>query len=162
MIHEQPRHQAGGVPSAGDEAAEGAAFGRLGIGMKRLRVKPLGKGHDLIRLDRDRATAVDVAFDIIFEVPIGDRTQKWHSQPPNLIASRLDATLSRGKPTVTDHCHAACFTGSISVGWAFELLTRFVGRALTPPAKGIADIALAGLRCCVRRHVELERIVASL
>jgi hypothetical protein len=46
--------------------------------MKRLWVKLLGEGDYLIRPDRDSAKAVYVAFNIILEVPIGDRTQKWH------------------------------------------------------------------------------------
>ena len=42
--------------------------------MQRLWVKLDGEGDYLICLDRDSAKAVDVAFNIILEVPIGDRT----------------------------------------------------------------------------------------
>lgn len=66
------------MPSAGDKAAEGAELGRLGICMQRLWVKLFGEGDYLICPDRDSTKAVHVAFNIILEVPIGDRTQKWH------------------------------------------------------------------------------------
>jgi hypothetical protein len=47
--------------------------------MKRLWVKLFGEGDYLICPDGDSAKAVHIAFNIILEVPIGDRTQKWHS-----------------------------------------------------------------------------------
>jgi hypothetical protein len=97
MIHEKPRHETGSVPSAGDKTAEGAARGRLGICMKRLWVKLFGEGDNLICHDRDGAKAVHVAFDIIVEVPIGDRMQKWHSG-----IHCLNARLSRAKPIGPD------------------------------------------------------------
>ena len=53
--------------------------------MKRLWAKLVGEGDYLIRPDRDSAKAVYVAFNIILEVPIGDRTQKWH---PGTMSSR--------------------------------------------------------------------------
>ena len=81
------------MPSAGDKAAEGAALGRLGICMKRLWVKLVGEGDYLICPDRDSAKVVYVAFNIILEVPIGDRTQKWH-----FGIHCLNARLSRAKP----------------------------------------------------------------
>jgi hypothetical protein len=93
MLHEKARHEAGGVPSTGDQAAKGAAFGRLGICMQRLRVKLFGEGDYLIRPDHDSAKAVHIAFNIILEVPIGDRTQKWHSG-----IHCQNARLSRAKP----------------------------------------------------------------
>src|SRR5262249_13546491 len=49
------------------------------IGMNRLWIKLIGEGDYLICVDRDSAKAVDVAFNVILEVAIGDRTQKWHS-----------------------------------------------------------------------------------
>jgi hypothetical protein len=70
------------VPSAGDQAAEGTVFGRLRIDMNRLWTKLFGEGDYLICTDRDSAKAVHFAFKIILEVPIGDRTQKWHSGIP--------------------------------------------------------------------------------
>jgi hypothetical protein len=81
------------VPSTGDQAAERAAFGRLGICMQRLWVKLFGEGDYLICPDRDSAKAVDIALNIILEVPIGDRTQKWHSG-----IHCLNARLSRAEP----------------------------------------------------------------
>jgi hypothetical protein len=59
-------------------SADGTALGRLGIGMKRLWVKLVSEGDYLICFDRDSAKVVYVAFNIILEVPIGDRTQKGH------------------------------------------------------------------------------------
>ena len=53
----------------------------------------LGEGDYLICLDRDSAKEVDVAFNIILKVPIGDRTQKWHSG-----IHCLNTRLSRAKP----------------------------------------------------------------
>src|SRR5713101_5154262 len=47
--------------------------------MQCLWIKPVGKGDYLICLDCDSTKAVHVAFNIILEVAIGDRTQKWHS-----------------------------------------------------------------------------------
>jgi hypothetical protein len=73
------RHEAGGVPTAGDQAAEGTALGRLGICMHCLWIKPLGEGDYLIWLDGDSSEAVYVAFNIILEISIGDRTRKCHS-----------------------------------------------------------------------------------
>src|SRR5215475_10544903 len=61
--------------------------------MQRLWIKPVGEGDYLICLNRDSAKEVDVAFNIILEVPIGDRTQKWHSG-----IHCLNARLSRAKP----------------------------------------------------------------
>jgi hypothetical protein len=61
--------------------------------MKRLWVKLVGEGDYLICLDRDSAKAVHVAFNIILEVSIGDRTQKWHSG-----IHCLNARLSRAEP----------------------------------------------------------------
>jgi hypothetical protein len=78
------------VPSAGNKAAEGAALGRLRIYVKRLWVKLFGEGDYLICVDRNSAKAVHVAFNIILEVPIEDRTQKWHSG-----IHRLNARLCR-------------------------------------------------------------------
>jgi hypothetical protein len=46
--------------------------------MKRLWVKLVSEGDYLICFDRDSAKVVYVAFNIILEVPIGDRTQKGH------------------------------------------------------------------------------------
>jgi len=56
-----------------------ASLGRLGICMKRLWIKLFGEGDYLICPDGDCAKEVHVAFNIILEVPFGDRTQKWHS-----------------------------------------------------------------------------------
>ena len=56
-------------------------------------VKPVGEGDYLICPDRDSAKVVYVAFNIILEVPIGDRTQKWH-----FGIHCLNARLSRAKP----------------------------------------------------------------
>ncbi len=53
MLHEEPRHEAGGVPSTGDQAAERASFGRS----RQMRWLPSPNSL----------------------TPIGDRTQKWHS-----------------------------------------------------------------------------------
>jgi len=50
--------------------------------MNRLWTKLFGEGDYLICTDRDSAKAVHFAFKIILEVPIGDRTQKWHSGIP--------------------------------------------------------------------------------
>ena len=61
--------------------------------MQRLGIKPIGEGDYLICLDRDSAKAVHVAFNIILEVAIGDRTQKWHSS-----IHCLNIRLSRAKP----------------------------------------------------------------
>src|SRR5215467_8487614 len=61
--------------------------------MQRLWIKPVGEGDYLVCLNRDSAKEVDVAFNIILEVPIGDRTQKWHSG-----IHCLNARLSRAKP----------------------------------------------------------------
>src|SRR5262245_59648981 len=61
--------------------------------MKRLWVKLVGECDYLICPDRDNAKAVYVAFYIILEVPIGDRTQKWH-----FGIHCLNALLSRNKP----------------------------------------------------------------
>src|SRR5215469_2917845 len=47
--------------------------------MQRLWIKPVGEGDYLVCLDSDGAKAVHVAFYIVLEVAIGDRTQKWHS-----------------------------------------------------------------------------------
>src|SRR5215831_19581137 len=46
--------------------------------MQRLWIKPFGEGDYFICIDRDSAKAVHVAFNIILEVAIRDRTQKWH------------------------------------------------------------------------------------
>src|ERR1700685_3836630 len=81
MVHENPRHQTGCVPSAGYKAAEGAPFGRLGVCMKRLWVKLFGESDYLICPDPDGAKTMYIAFNVILEVPIGDRTQKWHCGP---------------------------------------------------------------------------------
>src|SRR6516162_8598253 len=47
--------------------------------MNRLWIKLFSEGDYLICPNHDSAKAVHVAFNIILEVPIGDRTQKWHS-----------------------------------------------------------------------------------
>src|SRR5438094_10520842 len=65
----------------------------LAICMQRLGIKPIGEDDYLICLDRDSAKAVHVAFNIILEVAIGDRTQKWHSS-----IHCLNIRLSRAKP----------------------------------------------------------------
>src|SRR5262249_58681245 len=90
---EEPRLEVGGVHSVGDASAEGAALGRLGMYMKRLWVKLVGEGDYLICPDRDSAKVVYVAFNIILEVPIGDRQQQWH-----FGIHCLNARLSRAKP----------------------------------------------------------------
>ena len=61
--------------------------------MNRLWIKLFSEGDYLICPNHDSAKAVHIAFNIILEVPIGDRTQKWHSSIhcPN-------ARLSRAKP----------------------------------------------------------------
>ena len=61
--------------------------------MQRLWIKPVGEGDYLICLDRDSAEAVHVAFNIILEVAIGERTQKCHSG-----IHCLNVRLSRAKP----------------------------------------------------------------
>ena len=61
--------------------------------MKRLWVKLASEGDYLICPDRDSAKVVYVAFNIILEVPIGDRTQKWH-----FGIHCLNVRLSRAKP----------------------------------------------------------------
>src|SRR6202795_5186875 len=62
--------------------------------MERLWIKPFAEGDYLICLDRDSAKAMHVAFNIILEVAIVDRTQKWHSG-----IQCLNVRKSRAKPT---------------------------------------------------------------
>src|SRR6516165_10361453 len=61
--------------------------------MQGLWIKPFGEGDYLICLDRDSAKAVHVAFNIILEIAIGDRTGKWH-----FGIHCLSTWLSRAKP----------------------------------------------------------------
>ncbi len=58
--------------------AKGIWFDKKVWPVKGLRIEPLGEFHDLVRLDRDAAEAVNVAFDIVLEVAIGDRARKRH------------------------------------------------------------------------------------
>ena len=62
---------------------KGELLGRLGIGVHRLWIESLGEGNYLICLDGDTAEAVYVAFNIVLEIAIGDRTRKCHSGTVN-------------------------------------------------------------------------------
>jgi len=69
------------MPAASDEAAERRVFGCLWVHVKALRIKPLREGNDLIRLDRDAAEGMNVAFDVVLEVAIVDWVRKSHESP---------------------------------------------------------------------------------
>ena len=79
MLGIKPHHQPAGVPAAGDQAAELGLLGRLRVGMETLRVVKLGEGDDLVRLDRDAAEAMHVAFDIVLEIAVVDGVGKRHA-----------------------------------------------------------------------------------
>jgi len=72
MLGVEPHHQPGGVPAAGNQAAELRLLGGLRVGVHCLRIVSLCEFNDLVCLDRDAAEAVNVAFDIVFEVAIID------------------------------------------------------------------------------------------
>jgi hypothetical protein len=78
VLDTKPHHQPSGMPAASDEAAERRLFGRLWVHVKALRIKPLREGNDLIRLYRDVAEGMNVAFDIVLEVAIVDGVRKSH------------------------------------------------------------------------------------
>src|SRR5262245_4417141 len=82
--------------------------------MQRLRIKPVGEGDYLICLDRDSAKAVHVAFNIIFKVPIGDRTQKWHSGI-HCLNVRVSSQAYRSNGSKCDICPAMSSARNIGI-----------------------------------------------
>jgi hypothetical protein len=58
---------------------KGGILGRLGIGVHRLRIEPLGEGDQFIRVHRDGARMVHVALDIVLEVAISYWMRERHS-----------------------------------------------------------------------------------
>ncbi len=83
------------MPAASDEAAERRLFGRHWVDVKTLRIEPFRKRNDLVRLDRDAAEGMNVAFNVVFEVAIIDRVRKSHEW----FLSGLGAGISRVFPT---------------------------------------------------------------
>src|SRR5262249_17324626 len=119
--------------------------------MQRLWIKSVGEGDYLICLNRDSAKEVDVAFNIILEVPIGDRTQKWHSG-----IHCLTARLSRAKPigagqtilgvmaALGHHVIPAILSCPVRPKGGHSANTRVYEYTPPPPRRGA--------RCVRRRH----------
>src|SRR6185437_7281541 len=66
----------GGVPPAGDQAAERPPGGGRRVGVDRLRVERPGKVQDLGLADRDRAVLVDGARRVVLAVAVPDRRRE--------------------------------------------------------------------------------------
>jgi hypothetical protein len=62
--------------------------------VQRLWIKLFAEGDYLICPDRDSAKPVDIPLNIILEVPIGNRTQKWHWGIHRLTQGCLALSLS--------------------------------------------------------------------
>src|SRR5262249_19202483 len=78
VLREKPHRQRTRMPAAGDETTELGQLGPDGVDVKRLRIETPGEGNDLILLDRDAATAMDVACDVVLEVPVVGRIAECH------------------------------------------------------------------------------------
>ncbi len=78
MLDIKPHHQSPSVPATSNETAEQRLLCRLWVDVKKLRIEALSEGNDLVRLDRNTAEGMNVAFDIVLEVTIVDGVRKSH------------------------------------------------------------------------------------
>ena len=60
-VGDQPHRDAAGLPAAGDQALEGAGFGRFRIGMEPLRIPVAGEAQQLVLGQHMRAGLEDLA-----------------------------------------------------------------------------------------------------
>src|SRR5215472_8425393 len=72
MGHDQAHGEAGGVPAAGNQPAEGATASKPGVYVDRLGVELPGEGDDLRLAHTDLAVLIHRAGRIVLEVAVVD------------------------------------------------------------------------------------------
>ena len=72
MFDQQPHHQAGGMPAAGNHATEGALGRALRVDVEGLRIELAAKVDDRRLIHRDRAVFGHRARRVVLEVTLCD------------------------------------------------------------------------------------------